>query len=70
MLHVAPDAEALVEPVRASVAAHEAVEAGVTSWNGLMILRMLSPSAERLRDALRDVLPILIHRPLPRVWTC
>ena len=70
VLHVAPDAEALVDPVRASVAPHEAVEAGVTSWNGLMILRMLSPSAERLRDALRETLPILIHRPLPRVWTC
>ncbi len=69
ILHVAPDAERHVEAVRAALAAHD-VEAGVTAWNGMLVMRILSPSAERLRDAARAALPILLGRPLPRVWTC
>ena len=70
VLHVAPDAEALLEPVREALAPHGEVEAGASAWNGLLVLRMLSPSAERLREALRAALPLLIDRPLPRVWSC
>lgn len=69
LLHVAPDAEALLEPVREALSAH-AVEVGASAWNGLLVVRMLSPLAEHLRDAARAVLPVLTGRPLPRVWTC
>jgi urease accessory protein len=70
VLHVAPDAEALLDPLRGALERHVEVEAGASAWNGLLVLRMLSPSAERLREALRAALPVLIGRPLPRVWSC
>lgn len=69
ILHVAPGAEAHVDAVREALAALD-VEAGVTAWNGMLVARILSASAERLRDAARAALPILLGRPLPRVWTC
>ncbi|WP_081629255.1 urease accessory protein UreD [Methylopila sp. M107] len=69
LLHVAPDAEAKLEAVREALASHD-VEAGVTAWNGMLVARILSVSAERLRDAARAALPTLIGRPLPRVWSC
>ncbi|WP_245479529.1 urease accessory protein UreD [Hansschlegelia zhihuaiae] len=69
ILHVAPDAEARLDAVREVLAGHD-VEAGATAWNGVLVVRMLARLSEALRDAARAVLPILIGRPLPRVWTC
>lgn len=68
VLHVAPDAESKVEAARAALAPHE-VEAGVSGWNGLLVVRMLAGAAHHVRAAARDLLPALIDRPLPRVWT-
>ena len=70
ILHVAPDAEARLDAVREALAAHSGVEAGATAWNGLLVVRILSRAAHLLQDAVRAVLPVLIDRPLPRVWTC
>jgi urease accessory protein len=70
LLHVAPNAEALLDPVRAALAAHPAVEAGASAWNGMLVVRFLAASSEALRDASRSLLPLLLGRPLPRVWSC
>ncbi|MFC7051636.1 urease accessory protein UreD [Hansschlegelia quercus] len=70
LLHVAPDAEALLDPVRAALEGHPAVESGVSAWNGMLVVRFLAARTEALRDASRSVLPLLLGRPLPRVWSC
>lgn len=69
ILHVAPNAERRLETIREALGAHD-VEGGATAWNGLLIVRILGALTERVRDAARAVLPILIGRPLPRVWSC
>lgn len=68
LLHVAPNAEARLDAVRAALAGHD-VESGATAWNGMLVARILSPLAERLKQAARAALPILAGRPLPRVWS-
>lgn len=68
LLHVAPDAEAKLDAVRAALSLHD-VEYGVTAWNGMLVARILSPLAERLKRAARGALPILTGRPPPRVWS-
>jgi urease accessory protein len=70
LLHIAPDAEAKLDDVRAALSSHSAVEAGASAWNGMLVVRLLSPSAEAMRDASRGLLPLLLGRPLPRVWSC
>lgn len=69
LLYVAPDAEAKVDDVRRALEGCD-VEAGASAWNGLLVVRLLACLAERLRDAARAVLPLLMGRPLPRVWSC
>lgn len=70
ILHMAPHAEARLDPARDALAAHPAVESGASAWNGMLVVRLLAPSSERVRDAARALLPLLLGRPLPRVWTC
>ena len=41
-----------------------------SAWNGVLVIRMLANLTEALRDAARAVLPVLVGRPIPRVWTC
>ena len=67
LLHIAPDAEALLEPVRKSLAS-ATCEAGASAWNGLLAIRLLSPAPETMRAALKPLLDILRGRPAPRVW--
>ena len=63
-----PRAEGLVEAARAALAPHEAVTAGASGWNGLLVVRALSPSPERLRAAIVSLLSALRGAPLPRLW--
>ena len=70
ILHVAPDAEALIDGVRDILERHPVVEAGATAWNGMLVVRLLSGASEPLRDAARAVLPLITGRALPRVWSC
>jgi len=67
LLHIAPDAEALVEPLRESLASAPC-QAGASAWNGLIAIRLLSPAPEKMRAALSPLLDILRGRPAPRVW--
>lgn len=70
LLHLAPDAEDRLDAVREALDAHSEVESGASAWNGMLVLRLASAHAEALRDASRAVLPLLLARPLPRVWSC
>ncbi|MCW6508724.1 urease accessory protein UreD [Lichenifustis flavocetrariae] len=67
LLFVAPQAESMLDPVRAALAGTEA-ESGASAWNGLLSFRALSPSPERLRRTIVTVLEILRGRAVPRVW--
>ncbi len=63
-----PDAERWLEPVRAALGD---AQAGASSWNQLLIVRMLAPSGEALRYGVQRVLAVLREgRALPRVWAC
>ena len=67
VVHVAPDAEAHLDAVRAVLPR----EAGASAWNGLLLARILAPTGDALRRALIAVLGIIRGlRPLPRVWSC
>jgi urease accessory protein len=68
LLHVAPDAEAHVETVRDAAKPFDAVETGVSAWNGFLVLRLLSPSPERARACIVACLARLRGRDTPRVW--
>jgi urease accessory protein len=64
LVHVAPDAEAMLDPLR---------ERGIGSsaWDGMLIARMLAPDSATLRAAMIDALCVLRSgRALPRVWLC
>ena len=70
LLHVAPDAEALLTPVR-EVLEESGAETGVSAWNGMLVARMLAPDSASLRQAVVAALSVIrAPRPLPRVWMC
>jgi urease accessory protein len=82
-VHLAPDAEAKLEQVRA-VLAHQSgghpgtaadrrhprsdLECGASAWNGVLITRFASALPERVRAAVAALLEAFRGRPLPRVW--
>jgi urease accessory protein len=66
LVHVAPDAEAALELVRAA-----SPHSGVSAWDGMLIARMLAADGASLRTAVVAALHVLrAGRPLPRVWNC
>jgi urease accessory protein len=66
LVHVAPDAEAMLDSVR-EVMPH----GGVSAWDCMLIARMLFADGAALRLAVTNVLRVLrAGRPLPRVWVC
>lgn len=66
IVHVAPDAEARLDSVRAA-----SLECNASAWDGMLIVRMLAASGASLRAAVIAVLAVLREgRPLPRVWLC
>jgi urease accessory protein len=67
LLHLAPDAESLLEPVRECLASATCAH-GASAWNGMLAIRLLSPAPETMRAALAPLLHILRGRPAPRVW--
>lgn len=69
ILLVAPDAEAQLEPMRAILEPITS-EAGTSSWNGMLVARLISPSARDLRRDLVTVLEAFRGRELPRPWYC
>ncbi len=67
-LHVASDAEKLVDPIRAALA-ECGCEWGASAWNGMAVARLLSPSPEVLRLAIVRMLQAVRGRGAPRVWS-
>ncbi|MBY0295770.1 MAG: urease accessory protein UreD [Methylobacterium sp.] len=72
MLHVAPDAEAELDRMRALIdaAGCEAlqVEAGASAWNGMLVVRLLAREIGALRRAAVPLLEGFRRTSLPRVW--
>ena len=68
LVHVAPDAEARLDGVRAALEDHES---GASAWRGMLLARIVAPDGACLRAA---VVACLAHlrdgRALPRVWMC
>jgi urease accessory protein len=70
LVHVAPNAEAALDGVRATLT-DTVGEAGVSAWNGMLVARILAADAAALRRAVVAALSVLrLPRPLPRVWLC
>ena len=68
ILLVAPDAAAGLDALRTALAAYEA---GVSTWNDLLLARILAPDAAVLRRAVVAGLDCLRGgRILPRAWMC
>ena len=71
LFRVAPDAAASLPAVRDVLAAHPAVEAGASAWDGMLVVRMLACDPSHARAAIAALLHLLRDgRMLPRVWSC
>lgn len=74
LVHVAPDAEAKLEAVRAALTTRDgcdATQAAASAWNGMLVARFLASDSAALRRSVTALLSVLRgSRPLPRVWMC
>jgi urease accessory protein len=68
MIHVAPDAEARLEPVRAHLPSGNGCDAAASAWNGLLAVRFCAETIGALRAAALPFLLAFRGEPLPRVW--
>jgi len=66
-LHLAPEAESLIDLARETLAPATCAW-GASAWNGLLAIRLLSPAPETIRAALVPLLETLRGRSAPRVW--
>ena len=69
LVHVAPDAEARLEDVRAALDA-SACDCGASAWNGCLVARFLTVDPAALRSAAGDAAQVLTGGLLPRSWSC
>jgi urease accessory protein len=69
LLLVSPEAEGLVDAARETLTGIP-IEGGASAWNGLLVARLLAPSAEALRYGLIALVERLRGSPMPRVWYC
>jgi urease accessory protein len=69
LVYVAADAETRLAVLREALQKTDA-EAGASAEDGLMVARVLAPSAAALRHAVAAALFVLRGRSLPRVWLC
>lgn len=73
VLYAGDDAAGRLDRTRALIetsASAGAVEAGASAFDGFLVLRFLSRSAQALRRDLVTLLESFRGRPLPRVWSC
>jgi len=64
VVYVAPDADAMLEPLRQ-------LDIAASAWDGMLIARILGATGAMLRTTVVDALQVLRGgRPLPRVWLC
>jgi urease accessory protein len=70
IIHAAPTAPTMLEPLRAALAETKA-EAAASTWNNLLVARLVAPDSATLRTTIVAALQVLREaRPLPRVWSC
>lgn len=70
LVHVAPDAEARLDDLRAAVADAPA-ESGASAWDGMLVGRFVARDGAALRATVVAALASLrAGRALPRVWLC
>ncbi len=69
LVHVAPDAEARLEALRAAWA--DRTDCGASAWDGMLLARVVARGGQALRAAVTVALAVLRDgRALPRVWMC
>ena len=70
LIHAAPTAAAMLEPLRAAFADTPS-QAAASTWNNLLIARLVAPDSATLRTSIVAALQVLREaRSLPRVWSC
>jgi urease accessory protein len=67
MLWMAPNAEDQLEAARASLEGSR-VRAAASSWNGLLLVRMIGEKSEAVRRSVAAVVRALTASDMPRVW--
>jgi urease accessory protein len=69
LLYAAPDAADRLDQVRGLLHAG-ACTAGASSWNGVLLARVMAPDGQSLHQVIAPVAEALAGRQLPRVWQC
>jgi len=67
LLYAAPGAEAKLAELREGLAASRC-EGGASSWNSMLVARLISPSPELLRSTIISLITALRGAPPPQVW--
>ncbi|MBL8588943.1 MAG: urease accessory protein UreD [Methylobacteriaceae bacterium] len=67
LLHVSPQAETRLEPLREALAA-EPCECAASAWDGMVVARFVSPLPESLRRAVMAATTALRGAGPPRLW--
>lgn len=70
LIHAAPNAAAMLAPLRAAWE-NTPAEAAASTWNNLLVARLVAPDSATLRTSIVAALSVLREgRPIPRVWSC
>jgi urease accessory protein len=70
LIHAAPTAATMLPPLRAAFAETSA-QAAASTWNNLLVARLVAPDSATLRTSIVAALQVLREaRPIPRVWSC
>ena len=69
LIYAAPDAASRLEEARLRLAGAGSI-AGVSTWNGLLLVRAMAPDGRTLQRDVAALAGWLSGRPLPRVWQC
>jgi urease accessory protein len=69
LVYIAADAAQRLEAVRALLEGAKSV-AGVSSWNGILLLRAIAKDGRTLQAEIRPLIELLSGRALPRIWQC
>ncbi len=71
LVHVASDAEARLDALRAALASCDASMSGASAWNGMLVARAVARDGAAARRAMVAALTVSRDgRALPRVWAC
>jgi urease accessory protein len=69
IVHVSPDATARLEQMRDALAGAVG-DAGVSAWNGMLVVRLAGAEPHVVRATSARVLSLLLPRVSPRIWSC